>query len=152
MKKYYDDCHQLYMEITDLEDGFMHVKLHLTTGIKQLTVTEAKGKEIIELNRVEYNDNHRETRRHVSLEAYDPYGSLVQDDADPLQEVIKKEEVEQLHHSISQLNPEQQKLLMKKFWDEVKQTNIAKDEGISKMAITKRLQTIYRRLKKILEK
>ncbi|MFT8727202.1 MAG: sigma-70 family RNA polymerase sigma factor [Liquorilactobacillus ghanensis] len=152
MKKYYDDRHQLYMEITDLEDGFMHVKLHLTTGIKQLTVTEAKGKEIIELNRVEYNDNHRETRRHVSLEAYDPYGSLVQDDADPLQEVIKKEEVEQLHHSISQLNPEQQKLLMKKFWDEVKQTNIAKDEGISKMAITKRLQTIYRRLKKILEK
>lgn len=140
------------MEITDLEDGFMHVKLHLTTGIKQLTVTEAKGKEIIELNRVEYNDNHRETRRHVSLEAYDPYGSLVQDDADPLQEVIKKEEVEQLHHSISQLNTEQQKLLMKKFWDEVKQTNIAKDEGISKMAITKRLQTIYRRLKKILEK
>jgi len=152
MKKYYDDRHQLNMEITDLEDGFMHVKLHLTTGIKQLTVTEAKGKEIIELNRVEYNDNHRETRRHVSLEAYDPYGSLVQDDADPLQEIIKKEEVEQLHHSISQLNPEQQKLLMKKFWDEVKQTNIAKDEGISKMAITKRLQTIYRRLKKILEK
>ena len=152
MKKYYDDRHQLNMEISDTKDGSMHIKLHQPTGIKEITVTEVKGKEIIELNRIEYNDNHRETRRHVSLEAYDPYGALVKDDADPLQEVINKEELDQLHQSISQLTPAQRKLLMKKFWDGVKQIDIAKDEGVSKMAITKRLQTIKRRLKKILQK
>lgn len=152
MKKYYDDRHQLNMEISDTKDGSMHIKLHQPTGIKEITVTEAKGKEIIELNRIEYNDNHRETRRHVSLEAYDPYGALVKDDADPLQEVINKEEMDQLHQSISQLTPAQRKLLMKKFWDGMKQIDIAKDEGVSKMAITKRLQTIKRRLKKILQK
>ena len=138
MKKYYNDRHQLNMEISDAKDGSMHIKLHQPTGIKEITVTEAKGKEIIELNRIEYNDNHRETRRHVSLEAYDPYGALVKDDAD------------QLHRSISQLTPAQQKLLMEKFWDGMKQIDIAKGEGVSKMAITKRLQTIKRRLKKIL--
>lgn len=152
MKKYYDDRHQLNMEISDTKDGSMHIKLHQPTGIKEITVTEAKGKEIIELNRIEYNDNHRETRRHVSLEAYDPYGALVKDDADPLQEVINKEELDQLHQSISQLTPAQRKLLMKKFWDGMQQIDIAKDEGVSKMAITKRLQTIKRRLKKILQK
>lgn len=152
MKKYYDDRHQLNMEISDAEDGSMHIKLHQPTGIKEITVTEAKGKEIIELNRIEYNDNHRETRRHVSLEAYDPYGVLVKDDADPLQEVVNREEIEQLHHSISQLKPSQQKLLMKKFWYDMKQVDIAKDKGVSKMAITKRLQTIKRRLKKMLQK
>lgn len=152
MKKYYDDRNQLNMEISDAKDGSMRIKLHQTTGIKEITVTEARGKEIIELNRIEYNDNHRETRRHVSLEAYDPYGALVKDDADPLLEVINREEMDQLHDSISQLKPEQQKLLMKKFWDGMKQINIAKDEGVSKMAITKRLQTIYRNLKKILQK
>lgn len=152
MKKYYDDRHQLNMEISDTKDGSMHIKLHQPTGIKEITVTEAKGKEIIELNRIEYNDNHRETRRHVSLEAYDPYGALVKDNADPLQEVINKEEMDQLHQSISQLTPAQQKLLMNKFWDGMKQIDIAKDEGVSKMAITKRLQTIKRRLKKILQK
>ena len=152
MKKYYDDRHQLNMEISDTKDGSMHIKLHQSTGIKEVTVTEAKGKEIIELNRIEYNDNHRETRRHVSLEAYDPYGALVKDDADPLQEVINKEELDQLHQSISQLTPAQRKLLMKKFWDGMQQIDIAKDEGVSKMAITKRLQTIKRRLKKILQK
>ena len=141
MKKYYDDRHQLNMEISDTKDGSMHIKLHQSTGIK----------EIIELNRIEYNDNHRETRRHVSLEAYDPYGALVKDDADPLQEVINKEEMNQLHHSISRLTPAQRKLLMKKFWDGMKQIDIAKEEGVSKMAITKRLQTIKRRLKKILQ-
>ena len=152
MKKYYDDRHQLNMEISDTKDGSMHIKLYQSTGIKEITVTEAKGKEIIELNRIEYNDNHRETRRHVSLEAYDPYGALVKDNADPLQEVINKEEMDQLHQSISQLTPAQQKLLMNKFWDGMKQIDIAKDEGVSKMAITKRLQTIKRRLKKILQK
>lgn len=152
MKKYYDDRHQLNMEISDTKDGSMHIKLHQPTGIKEITVKEAEGKEIIELNRIEYNDNHRETRRHVSLEAYDPYGALVQDDSDPLQEVINKAEMEQLHQSISQLTPAQRKLLMKKFWDGVKQIDIAKDEGVSKMAITKRWQTIKRQLKKILQK
>ena len=152
MKKYYDDRHQLNMEISDTKDGSMHIKLHQPTGIKEITVTEAKGKEIIELNRIEYNDNHRETRRHVSLEAYDPYGALVKDDADPLQEVINKEEMDQLHQSVSQLTPAQRQLLMKKFWDGMKQIDIAKEEGVSKMAITKRLQTIKRRLKKILQK
>ena len=151
MKKYYDDRHQLNMEISDTKDGSMHIKLHQSTGIKEITVTEAKGKEIIELNRIEYNDNHRETRRHVSLEAYDPYGALVKDDADLLQEVINKEEMDQLHQSVSQLTPAQRKLLMKKFWDGMKQIDIAKEEGVSKMAITKRLQTIKRRLKKILQ-
>lgn len=152
MKKYYDDRHQLNMEISDTKDGSMHIKLHQPTGIKEITVTEAKGKEIIELNRIEYNDNHRETRRHVSLEAYDPYGALVKDNADPLQEVINKEEMDQLHHSINQLKPEQQKLVMKKFWNDMKQVDIAKDDGVTKMAITKRFQTIYRRLKKNLQK
>ena len=152
MKKYYDDRHQLNMEISDTKDGSMHIKLHQPTGIKEITVTEAKGKEIIELNRIEYNDNHRETRRHVSLEAYDPYGALVKDDADPLQEVINKEEMDQLHQSVSQLTPAQRKLLMKKFWDGMKQIDIAKDEGVSKMAITKGWQIIKRQLKKILQK
>lgn len=140
------------MEISDAKDGSMRIKLHQPTGIKEITVTEAEGKEIIELNRIEYNDNHRETRRHVSLEAYDPYGALVQNDADPYQAVVNKEEMDQLYHSISQLKPAQQKLLMKKFWNEMKQIDIAKDEGVSKMAITKRWQTIKRQLKKILQK
>lgn len=140
------------MEISDAKDGSMRIKLHQPTGIKEITVTEAEGKEIIELNRIEYNNNHRETRRHVSLEAYDPYGVLVKDNADPLQEAINKEEMEQLHHSINQLKPEQQKLVMKKFWNDIKQVDIAKDNRVTKMAITKRFQTIYRRLKKNLQK
>lgn len=34
----------------------------------------------------------------------------------------------------------------------MKQVDIAKDDGVTKMAITKRFQTIYRRLKKNLQK
>ena len=66
MKKYYDDRKQINMEISDAKDGIMQIKLHLPIGVKNLIVTEAEGKEILELNRVEYPDNHRETRRNVS--------------------------------------------------------------------------------------
>lgn len=51
------------MEFSNATDGIMNIKLHQPTGIK----------EIIELNRIEYNNNHRETRRHVLLEAHGPY-------------------------------------------------------------------------------
>lgn len=152
MKKYYDDRKQLNMKISDAEDGVMKVRLHQPSGIREITVTEATGKEIIELNRIEYNANHRETRRHVSLEAYDPYDVLVSDDDDPYQETIEKEETDQLYEAIHQLRPEQQELLFKKYEQDMKQNAIAKEEGVSKMAITKRLQTIYRNLRKYLEK
>lgn len=151
MEKYYDDRHQLNMEISDTENGFMRIKLHQPTGIEEITVSEAMGKEIIEINRNEYNNNRRETRRHVSLEAYDPYGALVKDNADLFQKAIYKEETKQLYSAVQKLNPTQQKLIIQKFWDEIKQIDIAKEEGVSKMAITKRLQTIYRRLKKNLQ-
>lgn len=151
MKKYYDDRHQLNMEISDPADGIIHIRLYQPTGTKEITVTEAEGKEIIELNRIEYNDNHRETRRHVSLEAYDPYGALVTDNNDPYQETVSKEEIEQLHNCILQLKPHQQKLLIKKFWEGMKQVDIAREEGVTKMAITKRFHTMYGRLKKIMQ-
>ena len=139
------------MEISDAEDGVMHIKLHQPSGIKEITVTEATGKEIIELNRIEYNDNHRETRRHVSLEAYDPYDVLVTDDNDPYQEAVYQEKIDQLYEAIHELKPAQQELLLKKFDEGMKQNAIAKKEGVTKMAITKRLQTIYRKLRKNLE-
>jgi len=148
LKNYYDDRNQLNMEISDAKDGIMHVKLHQSTGIKEITVLEATGIEIIEINRNEYNDNHRETRRHVSLEAYDPYGALVIDNSDPCQKLINKEETEQLYNVIQKLKPLQQNLLVKKFWGEMKQVDIAKDDGVSKMAITKRLRTVLNYLKK----
>ncbi|MBH9991484.1 sigma-70 family RNA polymerase sigma factor [Lactobacillus sp. W8092] len=152
MKKYYDDRKQINMEISDAKDGIMQIKLHLPIGVKNLIVTEAEGKEILELNRVEYADNHRETRRHVSLEAYDPSGALLEEHTNPYQEVINRENTEQLYKALFQLKPAYQKLVIDKFWKDMKQIDIAKDEDVTKMAITKRFQTIYGRLKKNLKK
>ena len=46
----------------------------------------------------------------------------------------------------------QWELLKKVFLEEIKQTEIAKEEGVSNMAITNRLKKIYAKLKKIFEK
>ena len=47
MKKYYDDRHQLNMEISDTKDGSMHIKLHQPTGIK---LKAKKSSNLIVLN------------------------------------------------------------------------------------------------------
>lgn len=136
------------MEISSDKDGFMNIKLHQPKGIREITVTEAEGNEIIKLNRMEHNINKRENRHHVSLEAYDPYGTLIKDDTDPYQVAVNKEETKKLYKSIRQLNPFQQKLVMEKFWEGMKQIDIAKCEGVTKKAITNQFHIIFSQLKK----
>lgn len=151
MKKYYDDYNQLNMEISNDKDGFMHIKLHQPKGIREITVTEAEGNEIIKLNRMEHNINKRENRHHVSLETYDPYGALIKDDTDPYQIAANKEEIKKLYKGIRQLNPSQQKLVIEKFWEGMKQIDIAKSEGVTKKAITNQFHAIFSQLKKNLQ-
>lgn len=51
---------------------------------------------------------------------------------------------------IHQLRPKQRELLRKVFWENVRQTGIAKEDGVGKSAISQRLTTICNRLRKYL--
>ena len=65
---------------------------------------------------------------------------------------IQRESFEELYRAIEQLEPKQQELLKKVFWEEIKQVDIAKSEGVDDSAISWRLARIYKRLKKSLKK
>ena len=64
---------------------------------------------------------------------------------------LPDEKYAELRAAIAQLKPEQQELLRKVFYEEVKQVYIAKSESVGKTAIENRMIRIYSRLKKLLK-
>ena len=100
-----------------------------------------------ECNRPTYNNDHAETRRHVSLDALDPQGDTLPGSDDVETEVLRRDYAE-LYRAIDELLPQQKELLLKVFWQEIQQLSIAQEEGVSKQALTNRLNKIYAALRK----
>ena len=104
-----------------------------------------------EINKPTFNNNQTETRRHIHIEDVDPEDRHFDDGTDILSDYIKREGFEELYTALEQLEPQQRELVYKVFWEEMKQTEIAKAEGVRKTAIENRLTRIYERIKKHLK-
>ena len=101
-----------------------------------------------DFNNLTFNNNQKETRRHVSFDALEELGI---DFVGEQGVTIDGEEFAELRDAIAKLKPEQQELLKKVFWEEIKQVDIAKSEGVGKTAIENRMSRIYAKLKKLLK-
>lgn len=101
-----------------------------------------------EVNKPTFNNNQTETRRHCSLDAMQEAGMDLSNEDDI---ELPDEKYAELRVAIAQLKPEQQELLRKVFYEEIKQVDIAKSEGVGKTAIENRMTRIYSRLKKLLK-
>lgn len=69
----------------------------------------------------------------------------------PEEALIKNEETRHLHNAIATLSEEQQILVYRVFFNNEKRAHIARELGISKAALTYRLNTIFKNLKEILK-
>ena len=116
----------------------------------EVEVSEKIGTVVLDLDRQEYNANHRETRRHCSLEAFVLDGNLLPSKDDVEMDFIKSEENGRLYAAISQLNPRQQKLINSLYFEGRKVTDLAKEEGVHWTAITHAVERALKKLKKIL--
>ena len=103
-----------------------------------------------EINKPTFNNNQTETRRHIHIEDVDPEDRHFDDGTDILSDYIKREGFEELYAALEQLEPQQRELVNKVFWEEMKQTEIAKAEGVKKASIESRLYTIYKKIAKYL--
>lgn len=147
-QRYYNDKQRLAMHIWEISETATNITISGTT----VTVSHEEGRSIMEMNHAEFNTTHRETRRHVSLESYDPNDvRLVSDESDPLEQLCCREQIEMLHTAIAQLTAEQQRLVHRIFWNQEKQSDIAAEEGVSSAAIHYRLDVILRHLRNFFE-
>lgn len=130
----------------------MKITYKFVTGeVAEVEVSEEIGAVIVDLDRLEYNNDHKETRRHYSLEGkvYEGMDYAVEDPglealfAGPTDE-------ERLHAAIRRLSPDQQEMVRAIYFENVSVNDYAARMGVTQSAISHRLQTVKKKLKKLL--
>ena len=126
----------------------MKVRYEFVTGeISEIEVDESLGELLVDFDRQEYNNDHKETRRHVSLDGMDYEGALFAAAADTAEEAAQRDEVARLMQAMEALTPPQRELVRRVYFEQEKIVDIAREEGVSHVAVLDRLKRIYRKLK-----
>ena len=75
----------------------MKIRYEFTNGeISEIEVDESLGELLVELDRQAYNNDHKETRRHTSLDGMEYEGALFAAPDDPAAEVLRREDAARL--------------------------------------------------------
>ena len=123
----------------------MKITYKFVTGeVTEVEVSEEIGAVIIDLDRQEYNNDHKETRRHYSLDGkvYEGMDYAVEDsDLEALFAGPTDEE---------RLDPDQQSMIRAIYFEGVSVNDYAARMGVTQSAISHRLQTARKKLKKLL--
>ncbi len=117
----------------------------------EVEVDESLGKLLEQMDADDFNLNRAETRRHIYMSQLEEKGCYIADDSDPLDDILKDELHEALMAAIEKLQPQQKELLIRVYWKNELQKDIAAEEGVSEMAISNRLKRIFKKIKKFLE-
>lgn len=129
----------------------MKIQYKFATETISIDVPDDWGEILIDLDRQEYNNDHKETRRHYSLEGkvYEGMDYAVEDPglealfAGPTDE-------ERLRAAIQKLAPDQQAMIHAIYFEGVSVNDYAARMGVTQSAISHRLQTVKKKLKKLL--
>jgi RNA polymerase sigma factor (sigma-70 family) len=122
----------------------------VTGDVITIKIDEADAALLAELDRTTHNSHRKETRRHASLEAYGTDRLAHEAGDDPAAAYERQEALEALMEAIDRLSDAQQALIRKVFFDDVTPAHIARQEGVSKSAITQRLNVIKKILRDFL--
>ena len=128
----------------------MKIKYEFANETVEIEVEENWGAVLVELDRQEYNNDHAETRRHISLESSVEEGgnAWLPSDADVEHDVLQKAEFERLYAAMQMLEPRQKKLIYQVFFEGKKHAEIAEEEGVERTAVTHAVQRAVKKIKK----
>ena len=113
-----------------------------------IEISDAWASILIDMDRQEYNNDHTETRRHYHLDACTFEGEDFAVDDPYLAALFEDGCITHLPMAIAQLQPQQRELLRRVFFNGDRPADIARESGVSKAAISDRLQRIYASLRK----
>jgi RNA polymerase sigma-70 factor (ECF subfamily) len=118
--------------------------------ISEIEVSDELGELLLGLDRQEYNNDHKETRRHVSLDGMDYEGELFAADSDTAEQAALNMEVEALRRAVDALSPRQRDLVRKVYFEGRNIASIAREEKVDESSVRERLRHIYKKIKKFL--
>lgn len=124
----------------------MKIQYKFATETISIDVPDDWGEILIDLDRQEYNNDHKEIRRHYSLEGkvYEGMDYAAEDSglealfAGPTDE-------ERLRAAIQKLDPDQQTMIRAIYFDGVSVNDYAARMGVTQSAVSHRLQTVKKK-------
>ena len=127
----------------------MKITYEFVTGeVSEGEVDEHLGGMLLDLDRQQYNNDQKETRRHISLDGMDYEGELFASAEDTEREVEHREDMARLFSAMEALSPSQRELVEEVYFEERKITDIAREEGVSKQSVHERVQQALKKLEK----
>ena len=109
---------------------------------------ERLGGMLLDLDRQQYNNDQKETRRHFSLDGMDYEGEQFASAEDTEREAVRREDMARLYSAMEVLSPSQRELVEKVYFEERKITDIAREEGVTKQSVHERVERALKKLKK----
>ena len=123
----------------------MKIKYQFATETVEIEVSDDWGNLVIDLDRQEYNNDHKETRRHYSLDALvyegEDYG-IVDESINALAEY------EDLRNAIDQLTDNQKDLIQAHFFTGLSYTEIAQRMGTTPQAVWQAIERAKKQISK----
>ena len=104
----------------------------------------------VDLDGQDYNTDHKETRRHCSLEAYNLDDGLLPSDENVERRILQAERDGQLYEALAHLNADQQELVRAIFFKGMSVSEYGKRHGISQPAASQRKIAVLKKLKNFL--
>ena len=135
------------------------IKYHNGKTTIEVEVTEKVSQAHQEIKRAEWRQE-KSIQRHeqFSIEKLSEMGMQFADEKNDIENklILKEEQEEQrkklfrLKNAVSSLEPEQQKIIKMSFYENKSYSEIGQALGISKQSAFDRMQTIFKKLKKLL--
>lgn len=96
----------------------MKIQYKFVTETVTIEVDDRWGELLVDLNRQEYNNDHKETRRHSSMDALAEQGVLFAAEQDALAALFQESSrTDMLREAIKTLKPAQQRLVQAVYYD-----------------------------------
>ena len=119
--------------------------------VEEFEVAQEVAETLKELDRREYNNNHRETRRHVTFDCTEEKSWLAVDDQRLSRLLDGPPDEIRLRVAINQLEQHHRDLIIAIFYRGIKIVEYARLSGVSQSAISQQLSNAIKKLKKLLE-
>ncbi len=124
----------------------MKIKYEFANETVEVEVEEKWGNIVVDLDRQEYNNNHKNTRRHCSFDAFNLDGTLF---ASPQAVENEFELRERVNAALNSLNPYHKFLITEHYINGYSVKEIAEKLGVSETAVYRALRRSEKFFRKI---
>lgn len=126
----------------------MKIRYQFVNGdVSEIEVDDALGEVLLDLDRQEYNNNRKESRRHYSLESRiyegEDYGSEDEN-------LSRFADLESIRSAMRELTPRQHLCVYAYFFEGKKYTEIARELGIHESTVRESVRSALKKLEKYL--